>query len=176
MNEDSFLDQIATAPRNVDHRKVYADWLEERRDPRAAVLRAQIRAIEAAPDAADARRAAMREACAGVDPSWLAQIDLAPIENCTPPPGADCPGRWEALPREPLATQTRRCPVCAATVRYLPAPPGLLGEGDPVAILSAAERRPGDLDLVVLSTSAVQPIHTNPAAPYPPEVFDPEDR
>ena len=145
MNEDSFLNQIAAAPRNVDHRRVYADWLEERHDPRAAVLRAQIRAIEASPDASEARREEMRETCAAVDPSWFAQIDLAPIENCAQSPGAGCPGRWEALPREPIATLTRRCPVCTATVRYHAGPPGPLMGEDPVAIRSFAERFPGDL-------------------------------
>ena len=178
MDESSFLDQIAAAPRDVDQRKVYADWLEERHDPRAAVLRAQIHAIEARTGPPEARRAAMRAACADIDPSWLAQIDLAPIENCVHPPDlpSPCPGRWEALPREPLATQTRRCPVCAASVRYHTAPPEALDFGDPVAILSAAERRPGDLNILVLPPTNPPPpqIYSNPAVPYPP--LDPTDR
>ena len=168
MDEASLLELIAAAPRDIDHRRVYADWLEDRHDPRAAVLRAQIRVLDATEGSSSVRRAAILAACAEVDPSWLAQIDLAPIENCPRSPKADCPGRWETLPREPLATLTRRCPVCAASVRYHTAPPRTLASGAPIAVLSAAERHPGEAPVLrPPPTYAPQPLYTNPSIPYP---------
>lgn len=38
-DEDVFLAEIAAAPRSVDRRLIYADWLEERSDPRADLIR-----------------------------------------------------------------------------------------------------------------------------------------
>ncbi|MGL4551008.1 MAG: ribosomal protein L7/L12 [Gemmataceae bacterium] len=48
MTDDTFLDALAADPLDDVTRAVYADWLEERGDPRAEYLRAELAADEAA--------------------------------------------------------------------------------------------------------------------------------
>jgi uncharacterized protein (TIGR02996 family) len=62
--EASFLRQIVASPGEDVARLVYADWLEERGDPRGEYLRLHLQV-----EAAVRRMADLRE---GVDPSWLA--------------------------------------------------------------------------------------------------------
>jgi uncharacterized protein (TIGR02996 family) len=44
--EEAFIEAILESPNDVTHRLVYADWLDERSDPRAEYLRLQV-ALEA---------------------------------------------------------------------------------------------------------------------------------
>jgi uncharacterized protein (TIGR02996 family) len=81
MVDDSFLRAVLAAPRDDAVRLVYADWLEERGDPRGAFLRLEV-ALVATP-ADDPQRsnllARLREMCAGIDPTWWAVVSRVPI-------------------------------------------------------------------------------------------------
>lgn len=77
MNDDDFVRSILLAPQDAALRLVYADWLEERGDPRAAYLRAQA-ACDALP--ADSPDRPVAEARIGeIEPrmrlAWLAKVD-----------------------------------------------------------------------------------------------------
>src|SRR5262245_10797416 len=73
--EDAFIRAILTAPGDATPRLVYADWLEERGDPRSEYLRLAFahRALNAAPpsDVARARRRQLRKQ---IDPRWVARM------------------------------------------------------------------------------------------------------
>lgn len=64
--EQTFLDAIIANPDDAEARSVYADWLDERGDPRGEYLR-----IEAQLNAGPARVA---ELTATLDPAWLAKV------------------------------------------------------------------------------------------------------
>ena len=51
-HEEEFLQQIVAAPEDVEPRLVYADWLEERGDPRGDFIRIQCELAEIDPYAA----------------------------------------------------------------------------------------------------------------------------
>jgi uncharacterized protein (TIGR02996 family) len=68
--EAAFLRAIAEAPEDDAPRLVYADWLDERNDPRAEYLRVEHRG-RADPDAERDRLAALS---ARLDPVWLQAV------------------------------------------------------------------------------------------------------
>src|SRR5262249_17492289 len=82
-DEAAFLAAIAEAPDDRATRLVYADWLEERGDPRAELVRIE-EERRAVPPYSDRywslgpRRLALRAVC---DPAWLAALgyDLGPL-------------------------------------------------------------------------------------------------
>ncbi|OWK36734.1 TIGR02996 domain-containing protein [Fimbriiglobus ruber] len=77
MDEEAFLRAIGAAPDDHTVRLVYADWLEERADPRAELVRLQVRLREAADD--DPSHAPLQareqELRAGCPVYWLARLD-----------------------------------------------------------------------------------------------------
>jgi uncharacterized protein (TIGR02996 family) len=75
--EQAFLRAISAAPDDNTVRLIYADWLEERDDPRAEFVRAQVHLRELAPDdpAGTSLRVWERELRAGCPPYWLAMLD-----------------------------------------------------------------------------------------------------
>lgn len=77
MDEEAFLRAISAAPDDDAPRLVYADWLDERNDPRAEVVRLQVRLRRLSPsDPTHAeltnRHQELRVDCA---PYWLARLD-----------------------------------------------------------------------------------------------------
>jgi uncharacterized protein (TIGR02996 family) len=64
-------------PTDALTRLAYADWLDERGDPRGAYLRAEREAISG--DVAHLRRLAF-----GLDPVWVARVSLPPVGVCCP--------------------------------------------------------------------------------------------
>jgi uncharacterized protein (TIGR02996 family) len=74
--EQGFIAAVLAQPGDDTARLVYADWLEERDDPRAAFLRAEV-ALNATEPAARTRemRERLHQARSGVDSRWLAQMD-----------------------------------------------------------------------------------------------------
>ena len=74
LHEDAFLQAIREAPEDDTPRLVYADWLEERADPRAEYLRLEARAREVLPGRADlpGLRRRVRELGAQLPPWWVA--------------------------------------------------------------------------------------------------------
>jgi uncharacterized protein (TIGR02996 family) len=77
MNEDeAFIRAIVDNPGDDTHRLVYADWLDDRSDPRGAFLRAECRTVETGDIAA------LRELAIGLDPVWVARVSLPPVGIC----------------------------------------------------------------------------------------------
>jgi uncharacterized protein (TIGR02996 family) len=74
--EDAFLRGIADDPCDDLLRSVYADWLDDRGDPRGAYLRAA-RAALASGDVEDLLAMAAR-----LDPVWVARVSLPPVGVC----------------------------------------------------------------------------------------------
>jgi uncharacterized protein (TIGR02996 family) len=75
--EPAFVHAIQSQPENETARLVYADWLEERGDPRAEFLRLDLAIASAKTDNAERRtqRTRLHQMRAGIDPRWLAQVD-----------------------------------------------------------------------------------------------------
>jgi uncharacterized protein (TIGR02996 family) len=78
-NDEALLQAIIEDPENDTPRLIYADWLEERGDPRAAYLRAEVELAALAPDAPEHAEAERRlaEARRGLATEWLAQAGRA---------------------------------------------------------------------------------------------------
>jgi uncharacterized protein (TIGR02996 family) len=151
IQEEAFIQHIQAHPDDAGLRLIYADWLEERNDPRAAFLRAEaeLAALPKKNKRRVALRARLREMAREIDPDWLAAIDRAPVENC----GHDqfefeCPKRWEEL--KPTGEGTVRfCEDCKKNVYYC----GTVGEarlhtaeGHCVAVDSRQERTRQDVE------------------------------
>jgi uncharacterized protein (TIGR02996 family) len=117
-DETLFLKALRDNPHDGNLRQVYADWLEERGDPRGELLRIESKLAGLPPKGVPARqlRRRLQELRAAVDPAWLARIDNTAIEGCVRF-DFECPKRWEQLRRtgDPF---TRFCPVCEKKVHY----------------------------------------------------------
>jgi uncharacterized protein (TIGR02996 family) len=81
--EDAFLRTIAASPRDEVLRLVYADWLEDRGDPRAAYVRGEVKWAE--PwlhfDRPEEPTELQRQA-RGLDPLWVARVSRPPLGVC----------------------------------------------------------------------------------------------
>lgn len=77
MTEDeAFIRAIVDGPGDDLPRRVYADWLDDRADPRGPYLRAEREAVETG----DTAR--LRELAAGLDPVWVARVSRPPLGVC----------------------------------------------------------------------------------------------
>jgi uncharacterized protein (TIGR02996 family) len=84
MNEDeAFIRAIVDRPGDDTARLVYADWLDDRDDPRGAYLRAEFEwakpwhSGERPPESPELRKLA-----AGLDPVWVARVSRPPMGVC----------------------------------------------------------------------------------------------
>jgi uncharacterized protein (TIGR02996 family) len=73
-DDEAFVRAIVAAPADEAPRLVYADWLDERGNPRGAYLRAE------AANPGDVDR--LRPLAAGLDPVWLARVSRPPAGLC----------------------------------------------------------------------------------------------
>ncbi len=72
----SFLRALLTSPDDNDLRRIYADWLDERGDPRCTFLRLEVALHEAKPGGRTPEaRERLHQARSGLDPRWLALVD-----------------------------------------------------------------------------------------------------
>ena len=77
MNEDeAFIRAIVDNPGDDTPRLVYADWLDDRDDPRGRYLRAEREVVETG----DIAR--LRELAAELDPVWVARVSMPPVGMC----------------------------------------------------------------------------------------------
>ena len=77
MNEDkTFIRAIVDNPGDNTSRLVYADWLDDRDDPRGTYLRAEHEAVVTG----DIAR--LRQLAVGLDPVWVARVSMPPIGVC----------------------------------------------------------------------------------------------
>jgi uncharacterized protein (TIGR02996 family) len=116
--EKGFLDAILKEPDNLDHRLVYADWLEDQGDlRRAEFLRLEV-FLDGLPPG-DPRvaptQARLRELHPEIGAEWLALLDRTTILNCLR--GEACPGRWEKLELT-VKARVRRCATCNLFVQH----------------------------------------------------------
>src|SRR5262245_13561869 len=130
IEEDAFVAAILAAPHDDTPRLVFADWLDERGDPRGELLRiaTELEALEAADPPTDIRGRLARVRRIGqltrrwrelIRPehrAWLAVVHRGPL-HCGGVPDAECPGSWERLPPEEGRPFARYCRACTHWVR-----------------------------------------------------------
>jgi uncharacterized protein (TIGR02996 family) len=75
-DEEPFIRAIVDSPGDETPRMVYADWLEERGDPRGAYLRAEQEA------AMTGDTSEMQELAVGLNPVWVARVTMPPLGVC----------------------------------------------------------------------------------------------
>jgi uncharacterized protein (TIGR02996 family) len=149
LGEEGFLRSILDRPGDDTPRLVYADWLEERADPRGAFLRAECALAAMAKD--DSRRpsaeARLQELRAGIDAGWLALLGRPPIENCGIRFKFRCPRQWQALTLTD-DSKVRFCSACAKNVYYsetVDEARDHAQSGHCVAVAPGLPRTPGDI-------------------------------
>jgi uncharacterized protein (TIGR02996 family) len=76
VTDEAFIRAIVDRPGDDLPRLAYADWLDERDDPRGAYLRAEREAVVTD----DSSR--MRGPAAGLDPVWVARVSRPPLGVC----------------------------------------------------------------------------------------------
>jgi uncharacterized protein (TIGR02996 family) len=79
--ESAFLDSIRADPGDDTHRLVFADWLEERGDSRAAYLRVLCEWLASHPAVDEHLIERERELRKGLDRGWLARIRGLPVSE-----------------------------------------------------------------------------------------------
>ncbi|HJZ56459.1 MAG TPA: TIGR02996 domain-containing protein [Gemmataceae bacterium] len=146
----AFIRFILDHPEDWTAWLAYADWLDERDDPRAEYLRAQVELAQSPAD--DPRRAELelriRELCGALPPTWVMILDRPNVENCSGPFKFRCPLKWEQLTPTPDEA-TRFCETCQREVLYcrtMDEARKFADEGFCVAISRAVARAPGDFD------------------------------
>jgi uncharacterized protein (TIGR02996 family) len=119
-DESAFLKALQERPDDEVTRLVYADWLQERGDPRGEFLRLQCSLAGLTPkDESHARhRARLQELARDIDPGWLALVGTPGIENCRRVEFEfECPLKWEKL--QPTDDPAKRfCSTCRKHVFY----------------------------------------------------------
>jgi uncharacterized protein (TIGR02996 family) len=73
-DDEAFIRRIVDSPGDDLPRLVYADWLDERADPRGAYLRAEA--------AAPGDTAKLPPPATGLDPVWVARVSRPPVGVC----------------------------------------------------------------------------------------------
>jgi uncharacterized protein (TIGR02996 family) len=147
--DKAFLSAILDQPADTTARLVYADWLDDRDDPRGTYLRVELE-LQALPDPDAAPAGALRERLADlkhqIDPYWLACFDRPRIEGCERFEFV-CPRKWEQL-RTTDDADVRYCEGCRRNVYFCT---GIdeaqmhADAGECVAISLGVLRRPGDV-------------------------------
>jgi uncharacterized protein (TIGR02996 family) len=128
--EAAFTAAILAAPRDDTPRLLFADWLDERGDPRGEWLRVTVRLQQLVWNFAPAEMRAkhqwvrevarlqrrLRELRAVVPEAWALRVQAGYIEHCNVA-DANCPREWLRLP-ESDRPDRRRCTSCGRFVRY----------------------------------------------------------
>lgn len=99
--EAAFLAAVADRPGDPTPRLVYADWLDDRGDPRAELVRIEeeMRTLPAHADRYWSLKPRRNELRAGCSPDWLAALGYGTVYRpvLAPWPGADVRGRFRLL-------------------------------------------------------------------------------
>jgi uncharacterized protein (TIGR02996 family) len=128
--ETAFVNAILASPRDDTVRLVFADWLDERNDPRDEWLRVTVRLQQLvwnfAPVESRAKQLWVREVAqlqrrlrelrSLVSEAWALRIQRGLIESCNIA-DAKCPNEWLRLP-ESDRPDRRQCSSCERFVRY----------------------------------------------------------
>lgn len=147
--DKAFIHTITENPAELTGWLAYADWLDERDDPRAEFIRLEVRRGELPADAPERpeNEQQLRDLRKTLDPDWVAVFDRPPIENCDEAFKFQCPKQWVALTGTD-DPKVRRCEGCRKLVYYC----ATIDEahehaqlGRCVAVSLAVLRSPGDL-------------------------------
>jgi uncharacterized protein (TIGR02996 family) len=120
-NDDrAFIRAILDNPEELTTWLVYADWLDDRGDPRSEFLRLSVERKRSGQNGDDVEELETRLAVlrAALDPNWILAFDSARLANCR---GSDwgyaCPLKWDQLSPtdEP---DIRICHSCKSPVFY----------------------------------------------------------
>lgn len=129
IEEAAFVAAILASPRDDMPRLVFADWLDERGDPRGELLRisTELEGLEslAPPTDMPGRLARVRrigrltqrwrELIRPEYRAWLAGLHRGSL-RCGGVPDGECPGRWDLLPPEEGRPFARYCRTCSRWV------------------------------------------------------------
>jgi uncharacterized protein (TIGR02996 family) len=148
--DKAFLRAILDNPADTTARLVYADWLDDRSDPRGTYLRVEMD-LRAQADPNCDRAVALREWLVSlkrdIDPFWLACFDRPDIEGCEEHFAFRCPKKWEHL-RTTEYAEVRYCDGCRRHVFYcdsIAEARARANQGECVAISLTVLRTPGDI-------------------------------
>ncbi len=112
----AFIRAMLDVPEDRNTWLVYADWLDDRGDPRAEFLRLMVQLRDLAPD--DPARIPIEvrliELRYELDPRWLMVFLPAPVGNCG---GSRCERSWFDMRATDLP-DVRLCPACKHAVHY----------------------------------------------------------
>jgi len=116
MTDADFITEIHANEHDDTPRLVYADWLEDKGDPRAEYLRLECELASLNPDDAlwqeqYPRLLQLREK---MPETWLADVGRAVVANCEE---VRCPRLFKSL-RATHTPRIRMCDVCARPVQY----------------------------------------------------------
>jgi uncharacterized protein (TIGR02996 family) len=148
--DEAFIQDILAHPDDLGLRLIYADWLDERNDPRGTFLRAEAECLALKED--DERRPAVHERLRAlarqIDTHWRRRLDLPVIENCSIAFAFECPKKWQTL-QETEDSNVRHCDECRKNVYYCNSVAEACEHtrrGHCVAVDTQQERKPGDLE------------------------------
>ena len=107
MNDETpFIEAILANPEDEAPRLIYADWLEERGDPRGEFLRVEnaLANLTRGNARGPALRDRLKQLRQSIGDEWPALVDRTPIEGCVRF-AFECPKQWDQLRRtdDPLA-------------------------------------------------------------------------
>ena len=115
--EEPLLRAVMERPQDQVARLVYADWLEERGDPRAEFLRleADLSEMPVLHRNRASVRGRLRALWQQLDADWLAAVNRSPVEGCRF--RFKCPKKWPQL-KETDNRSVRFCDECRREVFY----------------------------------------------------------
>lgn len=120
-DEISFIREVLFDLKDEMPRQVYADWLEERGDPRGAFLRIDyaMRQLDSEVAEYEQQRERRDELVHKLDPQWVSLLARVAIESCSRGNvGVLCPLDWHALPPIGDDPTQRYCDQCGRSVTY----------------------------------------------------------
>ena len=148
-DDRAFLRTILANPVEVTAWLVYADWLDERGDPRAEFIRLEVK--RTAYDTTQTERfgivAQLEDLRPKLDQDWVAIFDRPRIENCDERFAFKCSKQWVKLKGTDDLT-VRYCDSCQKEVYYCHTVRDAYEHarnGDCVAVSEAVSRSEGDL-------------------------------
>ena len=165
--DEAFVRSVLADPADLTTRLAYADWLDDRADPRADFVRLDARRDELThnPEHADwARLGELGTALAADDPGWVAVMDRPPVENCPGSAAPLCPGRWDGL-QGTSRPDVRCCGGCGREVYYCHSVQTArlcVMTGGRVAVRSGLRREPDDLQTPAAEVEAWADLFTDP--------------